>query len=204
MYPIHAPRACPTACVARWPELIYGMPLTVLVAGIGKDERARVEGAVKAALGWRGLTEAWTVSLVKVGEQWSVTLNGPGDRFRNLSFSATEAQLCEKISAAIGGPEPAAATEPAAIEPGELLPEPPAAVPAASLRRPAPGAKQGGAHDDRHTCLDCGGAFVVLYERHPTDTPAMVAVACPHCWKVNHVEIGSWAAEGRDYRAEKS
>jgi hypothetical protein len=169
------------------------MALTVLVAGIGKDERARVEGAVKAALGWRGLNEPWTVSLVKVGEQWSVTLNGPGERFRNLSFGATERELSGKITAAIGGAEPGAT--PAAA---------PSAGTADAPRRSAPSPTRGGAGDDRYTCLDCGGAFVVLYERQPTDAKVMAAVACPHCWKLNHVEIGSWAAEGRDYRAEKA
>lgn len=175
------------------------MALTVLVAGIGKDERARVEGAVKAALGWRGLTEAWSVSLVKVGGQWSVTLNGPGEIFRNLSFSATEQQLCEKITGAIGGPEPAAAAVP-----GAAPTLPPLAASAETPRHSAPVPTRSGAHDDRYTCLDCGGAFIVLYERRPNDAQVMAAVACPHCWKVNHVEIGSWAAEGRDYRAEKA
>jgi DNA-directed RNA polymerase subunit RPC12/RpoP len=175
------------------------MALTVLVAGIGKDERARVEGAVKAALGWRGLTEAWTASLVKVGGQWSVTLNGPGERFRNLSFGATEQQLGEKITGAIGGPEPAPAAAPAVVPS-----VPPAAASAETPRHSAPVPTRSGAPDGRYTCLDCGGTFVVLYEPHPNDAQVMAAVACPHCWKVNHVEIGSWAAEGRDYRAEKA
>jgi hypothetical protein len=175
------------------------MALKVLVAGIGKDERARVEGAVKAALGWRGLTEAWTVSLVKVGDQWSATLNGPGERFRNLSFSATEQQLCEKITGAIGGPEPAAAAVSDAVP---SVPAVPALAEAPRHTGRAP--TRSGPHDDHYACLDCGGGFVVLYEHHPTDSLVMAAVACPHCWKLNHVEIGSWAAEGRDYRAEKA
>ena len=169
------------------------MALTVLVAGIGKDERARVEGAVKAALGWRGLNEPWTVSLVRVGEQWSVTLNGPGERFHNLSFGATERELSEKITAAIGGVEPV--TTPAAA---------PLAGPAGAPRHAGSTPPQGGAGDDRYTCPDCGGGFFVLYEHQPADTKVVAAVACPHCWKLNHVEIGSWAAEGRDYRAEKA
>jgi hypothetical protein len=123
-----------------------GMALTILVAGIGKDERARVEGAVKAALGWRGLTETWSVSLVKVGSQWSVTLSGPGEAFRNLSFGATEQELCEKITTAIGGvdapPAGAPEFEPAAPSPYAGSPyTPPAYAPAsppAAPYEPAP------------------------------------------------------------------
>jgi hypothetical protein len=264
-----------------------GMALTILVAGIGKDERARVEGAVKAALGWRGLTETWSVSLVKVGSQWSVTLSGPGEAFRNLSFGATEQELCEKITAAIGGVDapPAGAPEPAPPvsspysapsyppapyesapaapyaagpyapvpkapvpqAPAPYEPDPYAAAPAASApyppasvapapyapvpatpvprapvpRAPIPAATTPRApaqvaqhrapapvhpanQDDCWTCMDCGGAFRVLYEHHPGEAMVMAAVACPHCWKLNHIEIGSWAAEGRDYRAEKA
>jgi hypothetical protein len=218
-----------------------GMALTILVAGIGKDERARIEGAVKAALGWRGLTETWSVSLVRVGSQWSVTLSGPGEAFRNLSFGATEQELSEKITAAIGGGDapPAAApspqstpyaTEPYAppshprppYSPAQHTPVPPVPTPPAPAvsaprpapvrtpqpqvppQRPVPATTHVANRDDCWTCIDCGGVFKVLYEHRPGDTLVMAAVACPHCWKLNHVEIGSWAAEGRDYRAEKA
>ena len=192
------------------------MALTILVAGIGKDERARVEGAVKAALGWRGLNESWTVSLVKVGSQWSVTLGGPGEQFRNLSFGATEQELCEKITAAIDGADPTAAPTTAYVAPA---PAPPVLSPVAPSRAPAAPRHQAprysppiptavphqrGSRDDRSTCQDCGGEFRVLYEHHPGESMVLVAVACPHCWKVNHIEIGSWAAEGREFRAEKA
>ncbi len=209
-----------------------GMALTILVAGIGKDERARIESAVKAALGWRGLSETWSVSLVRVGSQWSVTLSGPGEAFRNLSFAATEKELGEKITSAIGGSgePPVAAPDvppvtysPPAYQAPEYAPAPhapapaPAAAPAArpapavaplAPPRPPPPQAPATAHvanrDDCWTCMDCGGVFKVLYEHHPGDTLRMAAVACPHCWKLNHVEIGSWAAEGRDYRSEKA
>ena len=53
------------------------MSLKILCAGGSKEEKEAVETAVRAGIGARPAAETWTVSLVKVGRQWSVTLDGP-------------------------------------------------------------------------------------------------------------------------------
>lgn len=159
------------------------MTLKILVAGTDKDARARVEGAVKRALGSRSVSEDWTVSLVRIAGQWSVTLNGPGERFRNLSFPTDEVRLSQAISEVVEGGGV-----------GSGGPEPPSFAPI--QRRSESG--------DRHVCADCQQAFVVVYESQPNEARVLASVACPHCWKISHVEVGAWAAAGRDYRAEKA
>jgi DNA-directed RNA polymerase subunit RPC12/RpoP len=159
------------------------MALKILVAGIDKDARARVEAAVKQALGARAASEDWTVSLVKVAGQWSVTLNGPGERFRNLSFGTDEGRLSTAISEVVEGG-------------GEM----PRAAGSSGFASTVPRSESG----DRHVCADCQREFVVVYESQPNEAKVLAAVACPHCWKVSHVEVGAWAAAGRDYRAEKA
>jgi DNA-directed RNA polymerase subunit RPC12/RpoP len=57
---------------------------------------------------------------------------------------------------------------------------------------------------DRHACARCRQAILVSYEAEPDEEKAQAPVACPHCWAVNHVEIGGWAAAGADYVAEKA
>ena len=174
------------------------MALKILVAGVSKDERAQIEASVKQALGWRAASETWTVSLVRVGAQWSVTLNGPGETFRNVSFAAERRGLTEAIGEALergGAPAPARAPAPST----------PASRPPVAAPTRAPGPPPGASGQlGRHACTKCGQGFVVLYETQPDDTMVMAAVACPHCWEINLVEIGSWAASGRDYRAEKA
>jgi hypothetical protein len=174
------------------------MALKILVAGVSKDERAQIENSVKQALGWRATSETWTVSLVRVGAQWSVTLNGPGEAFRNVSFAAERRGLTEAIGEALErGGVPAPAPAPAPSVPTF---SPPAAAPT-TAPGPPPGAV---GQEGRHACTKCGQGFVVLYEAQADDSMVMAPVACPHCWEINRVEIGSWAASGRDYRAEKA
>jgi hypothetical protein len=111
-----------------------------------------------------------------------VSLSGPGERWRNVSFSAHPHRLAEAIREAISrddaGPAPAA---------GRL-----ASKPARSRIQ------------DRHLCGSCQQAILVSYEGEPGEPKQRVPVACPHCWSVSHVEIGRWAAAGRDYVAEKA
>ncbi len=166
------------------------MALQILVAGIDKEQHARVEATVKHALGWRALSETWSVSLVKLGGRWSVTLNGPGERFHNYSLVADDKSLGETIAKALegGGPEP-----PAPATPSTSPAKGPAATPV------APGEVK-----VTRGCQHCQMPFVVIYEAQAAEERALVSVACPHCWKTNHVEIGAWAAEGREYRAEKA
>src|SRR5262245_44782826 len=56
-------------------DIIRQMPLKIMCAGCPKDEREPAEAAVKAALGQ--VAGSWTVSLVKMGRQWSLTVDGP-------------------------------------------------------------------------------------------------------------------------------
>jgi hypothetical protein len=153
----------------------------VLVAGVERDERGDVEATVRRAFGSRDPAEAWSVSLVRLGRAWSVTLRGPGERFRNVSFSAEEHRLAEAIAESIGGDGDHRA-------PGSGQSDSPARVPAqASL-----------------TCEHCRQSIRVTYEAQPDETKSEAPLACPHCWAMNRVEIGAWAAAGGDYRAEKT
>ncbi len=218
------------------------MALKILVAGVDKDERSAAEGTVKEALGWRALEETWTVSLVKMGAMWSVTLDGPDERFRGLSFVTSSERLAEAVLEIIerkgGGAPPAQATDsqpatappepspppaatpatpPAAMAQTPPVPSPPTPQPTTPAPRPAAPASVKaaasapqspvivpGEHRDRHQCEHCHAAFAVVYEMQANDSLQLVPVACPHCWKINLVEIGSWAAGGRDYRADKA
>jgi len=249
------------------------MALKILVAGVEKDQKSEAEAVVKEALGWRALDETWTISLVRMGSMWSVNMDGPDERFRNISLVTSADRLSATIKETIeskggGEPSPSAAPEeapapepvPAPIasptpvplptpepepsfeesfapeeEPSPVVPTPtpqppiptpePAATPpppaAASAppvvapkepvqpsppRAAAPGGSKliPGEHRDDHGCEHCQGPFVVVYEAQEGDSLQLVPVACPHCWKINLVEIGSWAASGRDYRADKT
>jgi len=156
--------------------------LKLLVAGVDKDARASVEATVRQAFAGRDPGEPWSVSLVRLGSSWSVTLSGPGERYRSLSFSAEQHRLAEAIRAAISKDESAPA------------------------RPMAPSASTAGRRrvEDRHLCGTCQQALVVSYEGRPDEAKQRAPVACPHCWAVSHVEIGGWAAAGGDYAAEKA
>jgi hypothetical protein len=162
------------------------MALKILAAGFDKDARARIEGVVRDALGSRALSEDWTVSLVKAGARCSVTLDGPEERYRHRSFVADEAHLGRSLAEVLaGGASTEASQNPAA--PGQ-----------------AAGETAAGTRRDDHVCEHCRAPYAVLYETRADDAPQLVSVACPHCWKTNHVEVGAWAAGGREYRAEKA
>jgi len=182
-----APRAVPsrpgTATGQAATPAARASGLKLLLAGVDSDTRGLVEAAVRHALGSRAVSESWTVSLVRIGDKWSVTLDGPEPRFRNLSFVAAQDRLSTAIRETIGAP--------------------PAAAAAAG---PAPDAvtSAGAEAQVHHACESCQQAFSVAYEPRPNETKVLAAVACPHCWEINHVEIGAWAAAGRDYRAEKA
>jgi hypothetical protein len=154
--------------------------LKVLCAGCSNEEKERAESTVRHALGSRTSSGAWNVSLVKVGPQWSVTLDAPDSGLRAVTFTAAADRLPETIVKFVrdlgGGPA-----------------EPPPG-PAEPLER----------HEGRWECASCHGAFVVLYEAVPGEGQANVAVACPHCWHVNRLPIGENAAAVQDYRAEKA
>src|SRR5881397_2435038 len=101
------------------------MSLKILCAGGSKEEKEAVETAVRAGIGSRPAQESWTVSLVKVGRQWSVTLDGP-ERSARATFMADESRLREAISESLAGhaaggrgaaPGPAVRAAPAAPAP---------------------------------------------------------------------------------------
>ena len=158
--------------------------LKILVAGLDKDARGPVEACVRQAFGSRAISEPWTVSLVKLGARWSVTLHGPSHRSRSVSFTADEDGIAQAIRRAID----ADATAPALSlvpTPAVPLPEGPVIV------------------QESHVCEQCRGPLLVAYESRPGEAKELAPVACPHCWQISHVAIGAWAAAGRDYRCEK-
>ena len=159
--------------------------LKVLVAGVDRDARAPVEVAVRQAFAGRDLQAPWSVSLVRLGPNWSVTLSGPGERFRHLSFVAEQHRLEDAIREVLGGD---AAT--------------PAAVPGLSSSTAA-GSGSRTRVEERHVCGKCKKELRVTYECEPDEPKESAPVACPHCWAVIRVEIGTWAVAGGDYSADK-
>ncbi len=154
-----------------------------MVAGFDKDARGAVEAAVRQALGPRAAAGPWSISVVSLAGKCSVTLDGPGDRLRGMSFIADESRLADSIREAIDGGQGAAAHGPAT--PGAVA-EPPTQA------------------RDEHVCEHCGKTVLVVYECLPEEEKELAPLACPHCWKIGHVEVGVWAAIGREYRAEKA
>jgi hypothetical protein len=155
--------------------------LKIMVAGADRDARGPVEAAVRRAFAGRE-AEPWSVSLVRVATLWSVTLNGPGDSFRNVSFTAEERRLAEALAEVIhgGGAQATSASPVATNAPSRALVQ------------------------QRHVCGRCQQGILVSYEGLPDEPKEPAPVACPHCWAVGHVPIGAWAAVGGDYRAEKA
>ena len=163
------------------------VPLRIMVAGVDKDARAPVEASVRHALGSQAERGPWSISVVSMAGKWSVTLDGPDDRLRGLSFVADRSRLEDAIREAVQGG-------------GET----PVVTGAPSTGAPSPGATSSPSEArDRHPCEHCGKAVLVVYEGRPDEGKVLVAVACPHCWRIGHVEVGAWAAAGGEYRAEK-
>jgi hypothetical protein len=174
------------------------MALKVMVAGCPAEEKERAESDVRRALGPRVQSEAWMVSLVKMQGRWSITLDGPGARARTCV--ASEGKVSESIREALQGLPggPGAAAAPASA---------PAAATSATGKPGAVPTKTGpaaGPQRDRHTCGKCNKPFTVSYESQADESQERAAVACPHCWAMNHVLISESAAENHDYRAEKA
>ena len=176
-----------------------------MCAGCSKEERDQAEVTVKRALRHVPATEAWTVSLVKMRAQWSVTLDAPAADVRALTVLAPESRLGESITEALRNTQSARA--PASTPPTSYPPVATSRPPVATSRPPvAPAARppvpHGGAME-RLQCEKCGRPFRVIYESVPGEQSAEAPVACPHCWHGNRVRVGAEAAESRDYRAEK-
>jgi phage FluMu protein Com len=174
------------------------MPLTFLCAGCSPDERDVAEASVKAALGERTRSEAWVVSIVRSGANWSVTLDGP--EHRALSFVAADTSLGDSIRERLTGRSEAAPPATAGAAPraaAEHKPDKPAPT---AAPQPAVGL---GSMRDRHECRSCRRAFAVIYEVEDSEDQEMVSIACPHCWQMNHVLIAEAAAITQAFRAEK-
>ncbi len=158
-----------------------------MVAGVDKDARGEVEASVRHALGSRAERGPWSISVVSMAGRWSVTLDGPDEQTRGLSFVADGSRLVDAIREVVHG-EAGTPTNGGGATP---------AVAASAATAHASEAQR------RHTCERCGKPVLVMYEERPGEGQALAAVACPHCWQISHVEIGAWAAAGGDYRAEK-
>jgi hypothetical protein len=110
-----------------------------------------------------------------------VTLDGPGDRLRGLSFVTEPSHFLDAIRRAVDEHQKGSA-------PGTI----PDVTPPPSMDA-----------REAHVCEHCHRALVVVYEQRAGEPKELVPLACPHCWKIGHIEIGAWAAAGGDYRAEK-
>ena len=168
----------------------------ILVAGVEKDARTAVEATVRQAFTLRDPAESWSVSLVRMGGVWSVTLSGPGELFKNVSFSVEQHRLGDSLREALQKDRQAAA-------PGAAPTASPAAVSASPAPPYAPAAAPGRIVD-RLVCIKCQQGVVVSYEGDPNEPKQRAPVACPHCWTVNHVDVGAWAASGGAYFAAKA
>lgn len=86
------------------------MSLKILCAGCAPDERTRAEAEVDAAMATLAAADDWTVSLVKMGARWSVTIDGPEDGPRGVTLSTQQGAIGdairEALGAAPGGPTP--------------------------------------------------------------------------------------------------
>jgi len=157
----------------------------VLVAGADRDTRSFVEKSVHEALAAAPPTGPCTVSLVKLGDNWSVTVDGPGERRRTLSVD-DETLLAFAVRDAIRLPHAGEADAS-----GVATNVKPEDAPPLEVR-------------DHFVCPSCRQGLEVVYESHADEPKEQAPVACPHCWKVGFVRIGAWAAVGRDYRCEKA
>ena len=173
------------------------MALKILCAGGSKEEKEAVEAAVRAGIGPRPPGETWTVSLVKVGRQWSVTMDGPEKSSPRATFIAGEGRLRDAISESIahrrgGGAGAAGAGGAGGVRTAVPTGGAPAASGSVLERRNA------------YKCPKCGNGFVVSYEVEEGEGEETVPAACPHCWNIENVKVGSTAAVNSDYRVEKS
>jgi hypothetical protein len=165
------------------------MSLKILCAGCSMEERAVVEAGVRAGLGDRPRRDPWTVSLVKFGTGWSVTVDGPTVQGRRTSFMVPGSAGTQAFAEAVrSAADPSGAPLSAASSP-------------ANGRTSAPAAPQH--RRDSHKCGMCGGQYVLLYDADPDEPLEDAPVACPHCWQILKVQVARSVSFDRDYRADK-
>jgi hypothetical protein len=165
------------------------MSLKILCAGCSPEERQAVEAEVAAGFGARARSDPWTVSLVKIGDRWSVTLEGP-DRNKGATFMAAGGRVRQSIAEALdkGTPPPDAPATPR--RPGPLRSATHAVVGPRGERR------------DRHECSKCRKPYVIVYETEANEPTETVPVACPRCWQIDHVTVAQSAGINSDYKVE--
>ncbi len=201
------------------------MGLKILCAGCSKDEREGAEAVVRRVLADAAARTPWSVSLVKMGAQWQVTVDAPADQIRARTAVAPASGLAAALTSLAARPvvdappvtapppptppkvsPPADATPMRGLSPVTLasLKEQAASTssdltPVRGLPAVAPVAKPPGVS----ACSKCGRGFRVVYEAAPGELFEDAPVACPHCWSLNKVKVGSEAAATGDYRADK-
>jgi DNA-directed RNA polymerase subunit RPC12/RpoP len=177
------------------------MALKILCAGGTKEEKEAAESAVRAGIGSRPPAESWTVSLVKVGRQWSVTMDGPDKSSPRATFIAGEGRLRDAIAQSMahrnvsGGAGAHAGAHPGAHGGAHT------AVPTGGATATSRTAAQ---RRNAYKCPKCGNNFVVSYDVEDGEGEEVVPAACPHCWSIENVKVGVTAAVNSDYRVEKS
>ncbi len=157
------------------------MSLKILIAGCAKEEKDQVGSSVKKAFADRPKDEPWSVSVVKIANQFSVEINGPDPRTKRLSLVAPLGNLIGSLREAITGAGNRAAP---------LM-----------LSKSVPSGS-GSEQRDRYDCEGCSAPFEVVYSSAPGERQEVHPVACPQCWHVNHVPIAEGAGATGDYRAQ--
>ena len=167
------------------------MSLKILCAGCSSEERSAVEAGVRAGLGERSRRDPWTVSLVKFGSGWSVTLDGPTIQGHRVSFMVPGPAGPDVVADAVRS-----AAEPNAHRHGF------SATASGAGRAGSPAEPEG--RRETHACGVCGQKYVLVYEAEPDEPLEDAPVACPHCWQICRVLVARSASLGRDYRADKA
>lgn len=183
------------------------MSINIMIAGCSKDERERIEGSVRAAFTGRPEADPWNVSLVRLGDQWSIDIDGPEPQFKGISVVAPADDLTGSLERAIGSPPasvPAVASPTAAVAAEAAAPASagPSAPTSAATEGIGAAASKDGARKDRHECEECAAAFEVVFDKLAGEPEELCPVACPACWHVNKVPIAEAAGATGDYRAQ--
>lgn len=178
--------------------------LKVLIAGCLPQDRVQVEGVVRKAVGTRSESGPWCVSLVKLGNSWSISLDGPEPSFKGLSLTATEDRLHETITGALSSPPARGGSkspQAGGSSPRQNVPGVQPDSPRVAESSP-PASTSSGDSRDRYECPKCGRPFLVVYPAEPREQEMKAPVACPHCWELTQVTVSESAAITETYRAE--
>lgn len=166
------------------------MSLKILCAWCSPAEREGAESVVRRIVGARPSQETWTVSLVRLGAAWIVSVEAPG------SLRQQEQALQDAIRGALGSADSRSRRSvPAPVTPVAAQ----VSATAAAVIQPS-GPSQ---RSDSHRCPSCSRGYHVVYDARPGEASESVAVACPHCWRTARVDVAESAALTHEYRAER-